>query len=247
MARFDGKTAIVTGGGSGQGFATAGLLASEGARVLALDVNTDGLEKLAAEFPSVITQRCDVSNVEDAKAAISRAEKEFGRLNALLNCAGILRVAPFLETNLDDFDLVFKVNVKGMFLLSQLAIPLMQRSGGGSIVNWGSINSLVAEPDIAAYNASKGAVLMLTKSIAIEHAKDNIRATCICPGAVVTPMSDEFYSESLRSDLEAQRKIQPLGFARPDDIASVAAFLASDDSRMITGTAVMVDGGFTAL
>jgi len=247
MSRFEGKNAIVTGAGSGQGYATASRLASEGARVLALDVNEAGLEKLAAEYASVITMRCDVTKVEDAKAAIARAEAEFGTLDALMNCAGILRAAPFLETSLDDFDIVFNVNVKGMFILSQLAIPLMQKNGGGSIVNWGSINSMVAEPDISAYNASKGAVLMLTKSIAIEHAKDDIRANCVCPGAVMTPMVAEYYPEDQYGERDSQREFQPLGFAQPNDIAAVATFLASDDAKLMTGSAVVVDGGFTAL
>lgn len=247
MSRFEDKFAIVTGAGSGQGRAVAALLASEGAQVLALDVNLVGLEELASEHSSVLTLPCDVTDPEDARSAIILAEREFGRLDALLNCAGVLRVASFLETRMEDFDFVFNVNVKGMFILTQLAIPLMQQSGGGSIVNWGSVNSIVAEPDISAYNASKGAVLMLTKSIAIEHAKDGIRANCICPGAVVTPMTEDFYSKEKYVDLEAQRQFQPLGFAVPEDIADVAAFLASDASRLMTGSAVVVDGGYTAL
>lgn len=247
MSRFEGKTAIVTGAGSGQGLATARRLASEGARILALDVNEDGLNALAKEHASVIAHRCDITKVEDVKAAIAVAEAEFGSLDALLNCAGILRAAPFVEATLEDFDLVFNVNVKGMFIMSQLAIPLLKKNGGGSIVNWGSINSMVAEPDISAYNASKGAVLMLTKSIAIEHAKDDIRANCICPGAVMTPMVSEYYPEDEFADREKQREFQPLGFAQPTDIANVAAFLASDDSKLMTGSAVVVDGGYTAL
>ncbi|MEU5029392.1 SDR family NAD(P)-dependent oxidoreductase [Streptomyces milbemycinicus] len=125
--------------------------------------------------------------------------------------------------------------------------PALQRAGGGSIVNWGSVNSMVAEPDLTAYSATKGAVLMITKSVAIEFAKDNIRANCICPGAVRTPMVESFFDDGFFEDDEAQRKYQPLGFGTPEQIADVAVFLASDESRLMTGSAVVVDGGYTAL
>lgn len=246
MSRLTNKSVIVTGAGSGQGYATALAMHAEGANVFAVDVDERGLAKLAQAQPEIITRICDVTQSDDVRETILEAEEAFGGLDGLLNCAGILRPASLIETSDEDFDLQFNVNVRGVFYMCKYGIPALQRRGGGTIVNWGSTNAFVAEPDIAAYCGTKGAVLMLTKSIALEHGADNIRANCICPGAVKTPMVEGFFEEGFFDDLEQQRAFQPLGMADPEDVANVAVFLTSEDSRMMTGSAVMVDGGYTA-
>ncbi|WP_461031686.1 SDR family NAD(P)-dependent oxidoreductase [Streptomyces mayteni] len=245
--RLAGKVAIVTGGGSGQGRAAALALAAEGARVVAADVNEAGLAELASTREEIVVRRCDVSRADEVAALIASTEERFGALHVMLNCAGYLRAAPFLETTEEMLDSMIDVNLKGVFHGCRFAVPAMRRSGGGSIVNWGSVNSLVAEEGIAAYTATKGAVLMITKSVAVEFAKDNIRANCICPGAVRTPMVEGFFDEGFFEDDEAQRRYQPLGLGTPEQVADVAVFLASDESRLMTGSAVVVDGGYTAL
>ncbi|MPY48323.1 SDR family NAD(P)-dependent oxidoreductase [Streptomyces acidicola] len=247
MGRLSGKVAIVTGAGSGQGRAAALALAAEGAHVVAADINETGLAELASAAGEIVVTRCDVGRADEVESLVALAEERFGALHVMLNCAGYLRAAPLLETTEEMLDSMINVNIKGVFHGCKFAVPALQRSGGGSIVNWGSVNSLVAEPEISAYSATKGAVLMLTKSVAVEFAKDNIRANCICPGAVRTPMVESFFDEGFFEDMDAQRKYQPLGMGTPEQVADVAVFLASDESRLMTGSAVVVDGGYTAL
>ena len=246
--RLEGKTAIVTGAASGQGLATVRALVGEGASVMAADIDEVGLERLSIESGQITTQRCDVSKAVEVERLVATAEQTYGAVHALLNCAGYLRAASVLETDDDVLDRIIDINLKGVFYGCKYAIPALQRAGGGSIVNWGSVNSLVAEPDIAAYSASKGAVLMLTKSVAVEYARDNIRANCLCPGGVLTPMVAGFFDEGFLKDEQAQRAYQPLGLISPEEVADVVAvFLVSDDSRKMTGSAVMVDAGYTAV
>jgi len=245
--RLQGKTAIVSGAASGQGLATVRALAGEGANVVAADIDEAGLDRLAKENVQISTHRCDMSKAADVERLVATAEETFGAVHALLNCAGYLRAASVLETSDEVLDRIIDINLKGVFYGCKYAIPAMQRAGGGSIVNWGSVNSMVAEPDIGAYSASKGAVLMLTKSVAVEYAKDNIRANCLCPGGVRTPMVAGFFDEGFLEDEQAQRAYQPLGLISPEEVADVAVFLVSDESRKMTGSAVMVDAGYTAV
>jgi meso-butanediol dehydrogenase/(S,S)-butanediol dehydrogenase/diacetyl reductase len=242
-----GKNAVITGAASGQGRATALAMAEAGARIIAADVDAAGLRSLVAELGDVVyTQICDVSDPKQVAHLIDVAEAELGGVDAMLNCAGFLRAAPILETTDEILDRMIGVNLRGVFYGCKYAIPALKRRGGGSIVNWGSVNSMVAEPDIAAYSATKGAVLMITKSVALEHARDDIRANCLCPGGVQTPMVEEFFDEGFFQDEAAQREYQPLGMISPQEIADVAVFLVSDASRKMTGTAVVVDAGYTA-
>jgi meso-butanediol dehydrogenase / (S,S)-butanediol dehydrogenase / diacetyl reductase len=244
--RVSGKVAIVTGAASGQGRATAMALAAEGASVMAADVDERGLAALAREVPGIEVRRCDVSSAADVEALVAAAEQRWGAVHAMLNCAGFLRAAPVLETSEEMLDRIVDINLKGVFFGCKYAIPAIQRAGGGSIVNWGSVNSMVAEPDIAAYSATKGAVLMLTKSVALEHAKDDIRANCICPGGVRSPMVEGFFDAEFLASDALQREYQPLGLITPEEVADVAVFLVSDASRKMTGTSVVVDAGYTA-
>ncbi|WP_347109613.1 SDR family oxidoreductase [Paenarthrobacter sp. S56] len=245
--RLEGKTAIVTGAASGQGLATVRALVDEGANVMAADIDQSGLDRLAKEDHRISIQRCDMSKAADVERLVAEAETTFGAVHALLNCAGYLGAASVLETSDEVLDRIIDINLKGVFYGCKYVIPALQRAGGGSIINWGSVNSMVAEPDIAAYSASKGAVLMLTKSVAVEYAKDNIRANCLCPGGVRTPMVADFFDEAFLKDEQAQRAYQPLGLISPEEVADVAVFLVSDESRKMTGSAVMVDAGYTAV
>ncbi|MCA1942689.1 MAG: SDR family oxidoreductase [Yonghaparkia sp.] len=244
---LQGRVAIVSGVASGQGRATAIALREAGARVIGVDRDASGLERLGVEHPAIETHVLDVTDGAQWAELAADVERRHGRIDALLLAAGVLRTGALLETSDADIDLLLAVNLHGVIRACRAVIPALRRAGGGSIVTWGSINSMVAEPDIAVYSATKGAVLMLTKSIAIEHARDDIRANCICPGGVLTPMVADFFDSAVLDDLEAQRAYQPLGLIQPEEVASVAVFLASDASRKMTGTAVVVDGGYTAL
>lgn len=245
--RLSGKTAIVTGAASGQGLATVRALVHHGAQVMAADIDEAGLARLSDESSAIAVRRCDVGKAGDVEALVAAAEQRFGAVHAMLNCAGYLRTASVVDTTEEMLDRMVDINLKGVFYGCKFAIPALQRAGGGSIVNWGSVNSSVAEPDLSAYSATKGAVLMITKSVAVEYAKDDIRANCLCPGGVRTPMVEGFFDEEFLASEAAQREYQPLGLITPEEIASVAVFLVSDESRKMTGTSVVVDGGYTAL
>jgi NAD(P)-dependent dehydrogenase (short-subunit alcohol dehydrogenase family) len=236
-----GKVAIVTGGSSGIGRATAQLLADRGASVLIADLN--GPVHMAA---NTLFQTADVSKAEDCRAVVNRARREFGRLDILFNNAGIIRRASVLELDESDWDRVMAVNVKSMFLLSKFAIPPMIESGGGSIINTASGWGLTGGPRAVAYCASKGAVVLLTKAMAVDHGADGIRVNCICPGDTDTPMLRNEASQ-LGADPNkflqdaAARPLRRIG--RPEEIAQAVLYLASDASSFVTGTALVVDGG----
>lgn len=250
MGRLDGKAAIVTGAASGIGQAMALALAAEGARVTAADVNLDGLTATAAKGTGTIrVQRCDVSRSDDVRSVVEETVKAFGGLHVLCNNAGISIPNRVTELSEADWDRTLAVNLKGVFLGCKYGIPAMLRSGGGSIINTGSVNSLVAEPYLSAYCASKGGVLMLTKEIALDFAREGIRCNCICPGWVDTPINTPHAEMmgGLDKVLASLPEWQPIGRqGYPKEIASVVVFLASDESSFMTGSAVVVDGGMTA-
>lgn len=225
-------------------------LASEGAKVCAADVNADGLKQTAAGGSGTIrTQTCDVSKAADVKALVDATVDAFGGLHVLCNNAGISIPNRVTELSEEDWDRTLAVNLKGVFLGCKYGIPAMLRSGGGSIINTGSVNSLVAEPYLSAYCASKGGVLMLTKEIALDFATEGIRCNCICPGWVDTPINTPHAEMmgGLDKVLASLPEWQPIGRqGYPKEIANVVVFLASDDSSFVTGSAVVVDGGMTA-
>ncbi|HZU42876.1 MAG TPA: SDR family oxidoreductase [Terriglobales bacterium] len=240
-APLAGKIAIITGGSSGIGCATAHLFADRGARVIIADLNAP-----TSASSNVIFQKADVSDAMDCRAVVERVRREFGRLDILFNNAGIIRRASVLELDESDWDRVMAVNVKSMFLMSKFAIPLMTESGGGSIINAASGWGLTGGPRAVAYCASKGAVVLLTKAMAVDHGAQKIRVNCICPGDTDTPMLRDEASQ-LGADPEkfladaAARPLRRVG--RPEEIAEAVLYLASDASSFVTGTALVVDGG----
>jgi NAD(P)-dependent dehydrogenase (short-subunit alcohol dehydrogenase family) len=243
--RLAGKVAVVTGAGSGLGAAIVETFVREGAKVVAADIS--GHQDKVAENVGgdCLPLRTDVTSTSDVKAMLDRAVSEFGRLDILCNNAGIDgHVALTGDYPVEEFDKVWAVNGRGVFLGMTHAIPLLLATGGGSIVNTASMASSVAFPGMPAYCASKGAVEMLTKTAAAEYAGQGIRVNAICPGPIRTGITD-----SLPPDLIAGVvKATPIGrYGTPAEVANLALFLASDESSFITGEAILIDGGYTTL
>lgn len=239
MGRFAGKVAVVTGGASGIGAATVARLASEGAKVMVAD-----LSEPAPAGDSVRFTRTDVASHEQVRALIDATLAAWGRIDILVNNAGTGSLAATPDMELAEWERVFAVNSTAVFLCCHAAIPQM-REHGGAIVNTASISGLFGDYAMAAYNASKGAVVNYTRALALECAPHGIRVNAVCPGLVDTPMASAAIADPV--DREFWFGAIPLGrAARPDDIASVIAFLASDDAAYMTGANVPVDGGITA-
>lgn len=250
MGLLNGKVVLVTGSGGGIGEAISIHLHEEGATVVATAHSEKSVKALVESVgPSperFVARQLDVTDEQAVQRAIADTVEEFGRLDGVVNNAGVLLPNTTEEATADEYDKTFDVNVKGVFLGCKYAIPAMLDSGGGSIVNFGSINSLAAEKQLALYTASKGAVLMLTKAIALDHGGQGIRANTVCPGFVDTPLNVPHYSRfGDKADLEAGLPdFQPIGRAiLPLEIAQAVSFLLSDRSSAITGTAFVVDGG----
>lgn len=253
MTRLKDKVAIVTGGGSGIGRAIVLALASEGGMVALLGRRRQPLDEVVNEVAKAGGQAmavtADVTRSLDAYRAVEDTEKAFGQVNVLVNNAGALSVSSVESVTEEDWDRVLATNLKGPFLMSRAALPAMRRAGGGSIINVGSVLGLVAMRDRAAYCASKGGLTLLTRAMALDHAKEGIRVNCICPAIVETDLVRDLFSktEEGRQARDARIATLPLGrFGRPTDLAGLAVFLASDESSWMTGTAIPVDGGLTA-
>jgi 3-oxoacyl-[acyl-carrier protein] reductase len=242
--RLQGKVAIVTGGGSGMGEAIAETYAREGAHVAVIDIDGNAAKTVAARIGNAaIAIRCDVTKRSDIDAAVVETASKFGGLNVLVNNAGVAQPnKPMLDVSEKEFDRVFAVNVKGLFMFTQAVVPLM-RVQGGVIINIGSTAGLRPRPGLAAYNATKGAVHNLTKTLAVELAPDKIRVCAIAPVATDTPLLPTFLGPApgMREKFIAT---VPLGrLATAQDIADTALFLASDEAKFLTGNIVEVDGG----
>lgn len=244
--RLKGKTAIVTGGGQGFGLCIAETFAREGARVAILDLNIDTARVAAKQIGRrAFALHCDVSKARNVEAAIAKAMKRLGQIDILVNNAGTShRNKPMLDVTEAEFDMVFAVNVKSIYLMAKAVVPQMRAQGSGIICNIGSTAGIRPRPGLAWYNASKGAVNLLSKSMAVELAPDNIRVVAIAPVAGETPLLATFMGEDTPEKRAAFRASIPLGrLSLPQDIANACLFLCSDEAAMITGSVLEVDGG----
>jgi NAD(P)-dependent dehydrogenase (short-subunit alcohol dehydrogenase family) len=250
--RLADKVALITGGGSGIGKASCLLFAKEGAKVVVVDLKLDTAEATVDEIQKAGGDAkafaADVSKAKDAEAMVRFAEESYGKLNVVFNNAGVFHPDDDSVTNTSEaiWDMVINVNLKGVFLGCQYAVPALLRAGGGSIINTASFVAIMgaAAPQIA-YTASKGGVLAMTREIAVEFARKNIRANSLCPGPVETPLLAKLLSDPARRN---RRLVHiPMGrFARAEEMANAALFLASDESSFVTGTSFLVDGGISA-
>ena len=246
-----GKSAIVTGAASGIGQAIALAFLREGANVLGADLNEEGLEETAgragAHSPTFLTHRCDVTQRADVEATVARAVADFGKLDVMAAIAGIALEHDFVDIADEDWQRVAAVNMHGVYLCDQAAARQMVAQGnGGRIINMSSVNGLMGEEELAAYNTSKGAVTLLTKSAAIDLAKHEITVNCLAPGYIRTPLTDE----SIADEAWINEYLKRVPFRRvgePEEVADCAVFLASDLSRYVTGHALVVDGGQIAV
>lgn len=250
MKQLMGKCAIITGGASGIGRATAQLFVEQGARVVIADIDTAGGERLAAELRAAggesLFVECDVSRPGDCRDTVQAALDHFGPVDILFNNAGIIQRKDILETSEDEWDQVMAVNVRSVFLLSKAAIPVMAAAGGGVIINMGSGWGLKGGGKALSYCASKAAVVNMTRAMAIDHGPQNIRVNCVCPGDTDTPMLKGEAAQLSRGidEFMLEAADRPLGrYGKPGEIAQAVLFLASDASSYVTGTALVVDGG----
>ena len=253
MDRLRGKAAFVTGAGSGIGRATAQRFAEEGAAVMAADVVAEKAVETArmitAEGLAASSVAVDVTDGDAVDAALAQTVQELGGIDIVLNNAGITIVGAAHELSSEDWDRELSINVKSVYLVSRAAWPRLRERGGGSILSTTSIAGLWAIPDDAAYCASKAAVIMLTKCMALDGARDGIRVNCLCPGFVQTPMIEGYFAD--QPDPDAARAfatgLHPLGhLGEPVDIAEGYVYLASDEASWVTGSVLVVDGGLTS-
>jgi len=249
MGRLDGKVAVITGAASGMGRATAIRFAQEGAAVVVADLNSQGGEAVISEIAvnggRAVFQRTDVTSEVDIKSMIDRAVKEYGRLDITYNNAGVGGAIGRLEDiTAADWDKTFAILTRAVFFGIKYSTEPMRRRGGGSIISTASVAGLRGMAGIHAYSAAKAAVINLTETAAIELGHDRIRVNCICPGAVVTPLTYRGVKGGEEEVTRMMAKMQPIPRAgRPEDIAAMALFLASDEAEWVTGAAMVVDGG----
>jgi 2-keto-3-deoxy-L-fuconate dehydrogenase len=253
---LSGKVAAVTGAASGIGEAIALLFARQGAQVAVLDVDEAGARRTADRITSAGGQgravRADVTERESIHAAFLNVDADLGRLDILVNNAGIAHVGTVESTAEADFDRVYRVNVKGLYLCTQAALPLVLRGGGGVILNMASIAALIGIPERFAYSMTKGAVLSMTRSIATDYMNKNIRCNCICPARVHTPFVDGYlrsaYPGREQEMFQELSAYQPLGrMGTPEEVAQLALYLCSDEASFVTGQAFPIDGGVLVL
>ena len=242
---LENRVAVVTGGTGGIGTAICARLLKEGARVIAADRDAP-----KSDLPEGIRYiALDVTSEDCVKAMAADIEAAEGQIDILVNAAGIEIEKTIEETSLEEWNLIFAINVTGTFLVSKMALPLMRKTGAGSIINFGSYDGFIADPHLAAYCATKGAVHALTRAMACDHGPENIRVNAICPGYIDTPMLQSFFGDS--GDIEslkgAVRDVHPIGrYGTPDDVANLVNWLAGDEARYASGQLWVLDGGLTA-
>ncbi len=254
MNRVNNKVIIVTGGALGIGKATCKMLAKEGATVAITDIKNEEGEKLAEEINNeggkAIYRNLDVSNENQVKEVFAEIKNEFGKIDVLVNNAGISGVnKPTHEITEEEWDRLMSINVKGVFFCTKHAIPAMKENNGGNIINLSSIYGIIGAGDIPPYHASKGAVRLMTKNDALVYAKDNIRVNSVHPAFIWTPLVEEMAKESGEGVEEFRKMLDnrhPIGHVgEPDDIAYGILYLASDEAKFLTGSELVIDGGYT--
>ena len=251
MSRLQGKTAIITGAGTGIGRAIALAYAREGAQIALVGRRSEPLHDVAKQAGgSPLVLSGDVSQQSDIDRVLSAVKDRFGGLNVLVNNAGVLHIGTAEQISEEQWDQTFNVNVRGLWLLSRAVLPFMRAAGGGSIVNIASVLGINGARNRASYAPSKGAVILLTKCMAIDHGVENIRVNAICPSFVETDLTADVLRKA--PDPAAVRRervsVHPIGrLGQPDDIAGMAVYLASDESSWVTGAALAVDGGYLAV
>jgi len=252
MGKLEKKIAVITGAASGIGRAAAIRFAGEGATVVIADLNRDGGDAVVRECKEqgshAVFQLADVANEEDISGAINRAVKEFGRLDIIYNNAGLGgALGPLEKITAENWDRSFSILLRAVFLGIKHAVPEMRKVGGGSIISTASVAGLRGGPGLHAYCAAKAGVISLTRSAALEFAKDKIRVNCICPGVIATPLTYNRIPGGEAAATQLFAGVQPWPRAgRPEDIAAMALFLASDDSEFVSGQAMVVDGAVTS-
>jgi len=242
--QLTGKTAFVTGGSGGIGAAICERFANEGARVIAADIHPPGATLNGVEF-----REYDVTSEAIVISTFAELEQQWEQLDILVNAAGIEIEKTIEDTTLEEWNRIFAINVTGMFLTSKHALPLLRKSTAASVINFGSYDGYIADPGLAAYCATKGAVHALTRAMACDHGPEGIRVNAICPGYVNTPMLQSFFGESgdIESLKQAVRDVHPLRtFGEPADVANLVNWLASDEARYASGQLWVLDGGLSA-
>lgn len=254
--RLKDKVAIITGAGSGQGKASAKLFAKEGAKVVIAEWNEENGKQVEQEINDAgyeaLFLKTDISNEENVQNVINQVVDRYGRIDVLFNNAGIgfsarskYKMASLLETPTDDWNKILSINLNGVFLMSKYVLPIMIKQESGSIVNNSSLNGLLGVTGADAYSASKGGVIALTRVMAVDYGKYNIRVNCICPGAIDTPMIAEVLNDERIAKNYAAGPLGRVG--KPEEIATAALFLSSEESSYITGLIMPVDGGWSAV
>jgi NAD(P)-dependent dehydrogenase (short-subunit alcohol dehydrogenase family) len=252
--RLRGKVALISGGATGMGGASAKLFAAEGARVAIVDRNLEAAQATCVEIIAAggeaVALQADVSKAVEVNAAVAAAQRAFGPITVLFNHAGTIVIKPFLETTEEEWDWLHAVNVKSMFLMTKAVLPQMIVSGGGSIVCTSSISAVLATPNEVLYDTTKGAVHMFARAVAVEFRDRNIRCNAVCPGFIRTPHGNREVKELAALGLDvsdAAIAAQQGRMGEPEDVARAALYLASDDSAFVTGQQLFVDNGFSAV
>ena len=250
--RFANRVLFVTGGGSGLGAATARRYASEGGKVAVTDRNEAAAKAVAAQLPGALAIACDVGEEASVEAAMARAQEHFGRVDSLFCAAGHVEFAPIEEFSTEAFERMLRVHVTGTFLACRAAMPRLRAAGGGAIVNTASVAALTARKNLAAYSAAKGAILAMSRQLALDAVEDKVRVNVIAPGTVRTGMTEPLYIARGDGDLAKGAAMSSVDsiqkrVAEPEEIAAPVCFLLSDEASFCTGMALVADGGLTAI